>query len=136
MRIRGFLIQVEALQSLIEKDQTGALWKRYTLLLFILVMFELVPIISKIFLPTGTYDKHLELIEAHELDTFQDNYDREKAFDDNYKLGAIQQDKRLIAGYFKKSDEVKSSGLSKETDNWDSRKGSSLKRRVKEIIMS
>ncbi len=132
----GFLIQVEALQSLIKKDSTGALQKRYILLLIILVLFELVPIIAKIFLPTGSYDKHLALIEEQEVKSFQDEFDREQSFDENYKDGAIQQDKRLLTGYFKKSDEVKASELEKETSNWDSRKGGSLKNRVKEIIMS
>ena len=36
-------------------------------------------IISKIFLPTGTYDRHLELIEENELNTFRDRFEREKA---------------------------------------------------------
>lgn len=131
----GFLIQVEALQSLMTKDQTGALRNRYILLLIILVLFELVPIISKIFLPTGTYEKHLALIEEQESDTFNANHEREKSFDETYNEGAKQQDKRLLAGFFKKSDQVKTRQLEEETDNWNGGKGGSLRKRAKEIIL-
>lgn len=132
----GFLIQVEALQSLIKKDTTGALQNRYLLLLVILILFELVPIISKIFLPTGSYDNHLALIEKKEIETFKEAFEQEQSFNENYKNGAILQDKRLLVDYFKKSDDIKTSALEKETSNWDSRSGGSLKQRVKEIIMS
>ncbi len=131
----GFLIQVEALQSLIEKDTTGALRNRYILLLIILVLFELVPIISKIFLPTGTYEKHLALIEEQESERFSADHEREKSFDETYNEGAKQQDKRLLAGFFKKSDQVKAQKLDEVTDNWNGGKGTSLRKRVKEIIM-
>lgn len=63
----GFLIRVSALQSLFEKDEHFALRKRYYLILIILVFFELIPIISKLYLPTGSYDERLVLQDQLEL---------------------------------------------------------------------
>lgn len=63
----GFLIRVAALQSLFEKDEHFALRKRYYLILIILVFFELIPIISKLYLPTGSYDERIQLQDELEL---------------------------------------------------------------------
>lgn len=63
----GFLIRVGALQSLFEKDEHFALQKRYYLILIILVFFELIPIISKLYLPTGSYDERVILQDDLEL---------------------------------------------------------------------
>jgi len=63
----GFLIRVGALQSLFEKDEHFALQKRYYLILIILVFFELIPIISKLYLPTGSYDERVILQDELEL---------------------------------------------------------------------
>lgn len=63
----GFLIRVSALQSLFEKDEHFALRKRYYLILIILVFFELIPIISKLYLPTGSYDERVFLQDDLEL---------------------------------------------------------------------
>lgn len=63
----GFLIRVGALQSLFQKDEHFALRKRYYLILIILVFFELIPIISKLYLPTGSYDERVILQDELEL---------------------------------------------------------------------
>ncbi len=132
----GFLVQVEALQSLIKKDTTGALRNRYILLLIILVLFELVPIISKIFLPTGSYDQHIALLDEQEVEKFKEEYARGQSFDEAYKKGAMEQDKRLLTVFFKKSDQAKTNRLHEETDDWSSTKGGSLREKVKEVIQS
>jgi len=63
----GFLIRVGALQSLFQKDEHFALQKRYYLILIILIFFELIPIISKLYLPTGSYDERVVLQDELEL---------------------------------------------------------------------
>jgi hypothetical protein len=73
----GFLIRIEALRSLFEKDQTGALRNRYYLLLAILVIFELIPIISKLFLMTGSYDDKVRLKDELETELAIANKKRE-----------------------------------------------------------
>ena len=63
----GFLIKKEALQTLIKKDNTGTLKTQYLLLMLILTLFELIPIISKMFLPVGAYDEKMRLRDLFEI---------------------------------------------------------------------
>lgn len=64
---KGFLIKKEALQSLFEKDKTRSLQNQYYLLMVILTLFELIPIISKLFLSYGAYDTKVALKEEYEM---------------------------------------------------------------------
>lgn len=64
---KGFLIKKEALQSLFEKDKTRSLQNQYYLLMVILTLFELIPIISKLFLSYGAYDTKVALREEYEM---------------------------------------------------------------------
>lgn len=64
---KGFLIKKEALQSLFQKDQTHGLQNQYYLLMVILTLFELIPIISKLFLAYGAYDTKVALKEEVEM---------------------------------------------------------------------
>lgn len=121
----GFLIQVEALQSLMKKDTTGALTQRYYLLLLILVLFELVPIISKIFLPTGSYDKKMALLDEMEERTFRADFDKDITRHEAYNEAAKQQDGRLIGTYFKKSDAAKGEKMDELIDHWKKGNGQS-----------
>jgi len=73
----GFLIRIEALRSLFEKDHTKALRNRYYLLLVILVIFELIPVISKLFLMTGSYDEKVKLKDELETELARSNKNRE-----------------------------------------------------------
>lgn len=128
----GFLVQVEALQSLISKDTTGALRNRYILLLLILVMFELIPIISKIFLPIGSYDHHVNLLDQNEKESFDQKFGREKSYDESFQEGVIKQDKRLLSEFFKRSDEAKTHAIQEEIDSGTN----NLKSRIKRVILS
>lgn len=64
---KGFLIKKEALQSLFDKDKTHGLQNQYYLLMVILTLFELIPIISKLFLSYGAYDTKVALREDLEM---------------------------------------------------------------------
>ena|SRR6218665_605913 len=64
---KGFLIKKEALESLFEKDKTHGLKNQYYLLTVILTLFELIPIISKLFLSFGAYDTKVALREELEM---------------------------------------------------------------------
>lgn len=64
---KGFLIKKEALQSLFDKDKTHSLQNQYYLLMVILTLFELIPIISKLFLSYGAYDTKVALREEFEM---------------------------------------------------------------------
>jgi hypothetical protein len=121
----GFLIHVEALQSLMQKDTTGALKERYYLLLIILILFELVPIISKIFLPTGSYDKKMALLDEIEERTFRADFDKDITRHEAYNEATKQQDSRLMNTYFKKSDLAKGEKMDELIDNWKKGNGQS-----------
>mgnify|MGYP006208508877 FL=1 len=64
---KGFLIKKEALQSLFEKDKSHGLQNQYYLLMVILTLFELIPIISKLFMSYGAYDTKVALREEYEM---------------------------------------------------------------------
>lgn len=64
---KGFLIKKEALESLFTKDKTHGLQNQYYLLTVILTLFELIPIISKLFLSYGAYDTKVALREELEM---------------------------------------------------------------------
>jgi hypothetical protein len=64
---KGFLIKKEALESLFSKDKTHGLQNQYYLLTVILTLFELIPIISKLFLSYGAYDTKVALREELEM---------------------------------------------------------------------
>lgn len=64
---KGFLIKKEALQSLFDKDKTHGLQNQYYLLMVILTLFELIPIISKLFMSYGAYDTKVSLKEQFEM---------------------------------------------------------------------
>jgi hypothetical protein len=66
---KGFLIKKEALQSLFDKDKTHGLQNQYYLLMVILTLFELIPIISKLFMTSGAYDTKVALREDFEMKT-------------------------------------------------------------------
>lgn len=78
----GFITRIEALHNLI-KDNTAAAF-RYYLLVAILMLIELMPVIAKTLLPSGTYDEHARLQEAYEIKNLQQLY--KKATEDLDKV--------------------------------------------------
>jgi len=135
----GFLIHVEALQSLLQKDVTGSLKERYYLLLIILILFELVPIISKIFLPTGSYDKKIALLEEMETRTYQSDFERDISAHESYNDGTKKQDLKLLTEFFKKSDGPKGERIDEILKKWSAQNGSKeedLWQQVKRDVMN
>jgi len=135
----GFLIHVEALQSLLQKDVTGSLKERYYLLLIILILFELVPIISKIFLPTGSYDKKIALLEEMETRTYQSDFERDISAYESYNDGTKKQDLKLLTEFFKKSDGPKGERIDEILKKWSAQNGSKeedLWQQVKRDVMN
>ena len=96
----GFLIRIEALQSLFDKDETGALAERYYLILIILVLFELIPIISKLYLPTGSYDEKVRLRDQIEIELAKSNTEKELSLKELYNQKAKEEDSELINNLF------------------------------------
>jgi hypothetical protein len=68
----GFITRIEALNNLIKNNTAVAF--RYYLLVAILMLIELMPVIAKTLLPSGTYDEHVMLHEAYEIKNLQQLY--------------------------------------------------------------
>jgi hypothetical protein len=77
----GFITRIEALNNLIKNNTAVAF--RYYLLVAILMLIELMPVIAKTLLPSGTYDEHVKLREAYEIKSLQQLY--QKATEDLLK---------------------------------------------------
>lgn len=70
----GFITRIEALNNLIDKNRSVAF--RYYLLVAILMLIELMPVIAKTLLPSGSYDEHAKLQEAFEIEQLQVRYQK------------------------------------------------------------
>lgn len=68
----GFITRIEALNNLIKNNSAIAF--RYYLLVSILILIELIPVIAKTLLPSGSYDEHVRLREAYEIENLQQLY--------------------------------------------------------------
>lgn len=114
----GFLIRIEALQSLFDKDETNALKKRYSIILVILVLFELIPIISKLYLPTGTYDDKVKIRDEVELELAYANKDKELELKHLYNSIAKEGDDKLIQSLYAKTESAKNQRIDDLTEEW------------------
>ncbi len=70
----GFITRIEALNNLIKNNSAVAF--RYYLLVVILMLIELMPVIAKTLLPSGTYDEHAKLQEEYEIKSLQQLYQK------------------------------------------------------------
>ncbi|MBX9734984.1 MAG: DUF4407 domain-containing protein [Chitinophagaceae bacterium] len=61
----GFITRIEALNNLVQQNNAVAF--RYYLLVGILLLIELMPLISKLMMPTGTYEVKARLVEEEEI---------------------------------------------------------------------
>jgi Domain of unknown function (DUF4407) len=95
----GFLTQIEALNNLLKNN--SALQTRYYLLVAILLLIELMPVIAKTLLPSGTYDERVLLREALEKEMAHSNIRREQELKDLYNNTALELDKEVITSFFR-----------------------------------
>jgi len=97
---QGFLIQAEALQSLLIKDTTHTLRNRYYLLMVILTLIELSALISKLILDTSSYSKKVDYILEKEMK--ETAMDKEIIFSklDIYKKLTLEREQKIVEGFF------------------------------------
>ncbi len=115
----GFLIRVEALMSLFKKDDTGALKKRYYLILVILVIFELIPIISKLFLQTGSYDDRIKIRDEMETEIAYSNRDHEQDLKQKYNKLARDADMALLEKVFEEITNTRLKKINGNVSKWE-----------------
>lgn len=94
----GFLTRVEALTNLLKNSP--ALQFRYYLIVFILMLIELMPVIAKTILPSGSYDEKVMLREEMEIDIAHSNIRKEQQLKELYNQMAFDNDAEAIAAFF------------------------------------
>jgi len=95
----GFLTRVEALANLLKNHP--ALQFRYYLIVFILMLIELMPVIAKTILPSGSYDEKTMLREEMEIDIARSNIRKEQQLKELYNQMAFDNDSEAITAFFK-----------------------------------
>lgn len=94
----GFLTRIEALSNLLKSN--SALQYRYYLIVFILMLIELMPVIAKTMLPTGSYDQKVLLRENMEIELANSNMQKEHMLKEAYNQMAFDNDKEAISSFF------------------------------------
>lgn len=98
----GFITRIEALNHLIENSNAVAF--RYYLLVAILLLIELMPVLAKLLLPTGTYELKVELQEEMEAIT---------------QRTAYEQDTEMIRHFFAEASAKRKSSIQQEIQEWE-----------------
>lgn len=112
----GFLTRIEALNNLI-KNNTALQW-RYYLILLILILIELMPVIAKTLLPSGSYDHKAMLKEEMEVEIASNNIRREQALNELYNQQAYEQDKAAIQHFFDINREHRNEKINNLSRKW------------------
>jgi hypothetical protein len=94
----GFLTRVEALNNLLKNN--SALQFRYYLIVFILMLIELMPVIAKTMLPSGSYDEKVMLREEMEIEIANSNTRKEQRLKELYNQMAFDNDAEAIKAFF------------------------------------
>jgi hypothetical protein len=95
----GFLTRVEALSNLLKNNPP--LQFRYYLIVFILMLIELMPVIAKTLLPSGSYDEKVMLREEMEIEIARSNMRKEQQLKEMYNQLAHEYDGEAITVFFR-----------------------------------
>ncbi len=115
---QGFLIQAEALQSLLKSDKTNTLVSRYYLLMVILTLIELSALISKLILETGSYGRKVDYYidkEKKEIDADKELFTNKI---DNYRSLTLERETSVIKEFFEKTNSVRQGKMDDIIRTW------------------
>jgi Domain of unknown function (DUF4407) len=112
----GFLTRVEALTNLLKGHP--ALQFRYYLIVFILMLIELMPVIAKTILPSGSYDEKARLREEMEIEIAQSNTRREQQLKELYNQMAFENDQDAITAFFAMTKEDRNEKMRQFSKRW------------------
>lgn len=112
----GFITRIEALNNLIKNNSAVAF--RYYLLVAILMLIELMPVLAKTLLPSGTYDEKLKLQEEMEKTLTQNNYRRLLELKETYNEKAFEQNSDFIKSFLNKSEKERDEKMQEELAGW------------------
>ena len=112
----GFLTRVEALSNLLNNNP--ALQFRYYLIVFILMLIELMPVIAKTMLPSGSYDEKVMLREDMEIEIANSNIRKEQLLKEIYNQLAFENDKEAISSFFALTKEDRNDKMKAFSKKW------------------
>ena len=112
----GFLTRIEALNNLV-KSNTALQW-RYFLIVIILMLIELMPVLAKTLLPSGTYDEKVRLREEMELEIATSNQLKEKDLKELYNQLAKESDAEFLRHFFAATKDEREQQMKEKLSNW------------------
>lgn len=112
----GFLTRIEALNNLV-KNNTALQW-RYFLIVIILMLIELMPVLAKTLLPSGTYDEKVRLREELEKEIAQSNHLKEKELKELYNQLAKENDEVFLKEFFASTEAERNEKMKTRLANW------------------
>ena len=112
----GFLTRIEALNNLV-KQNTALQW-RYFLIVIILMLIELMPVLAKTMLPSGTYDDKVKWTEDMEREIAQSNQQKEKDLKELYNQLAKENDEAFIKTFFTTTEEDRNEKMRHQLSKW------------------
>ncbi len=112
----GFLTRVDALSNLLKNNP--ALQFRYYLIVFILLLIELMPVIAKTLLPSGSYDEKVMLREEMEIEIAHSNIRKEKQLKEMYNQMAHEYDGEAISAFFRLTKDDRSEKITAFSKKW------------------
>ena len=112
----GFLTRIEALNNLLKNN--AALQFRYYLIVFILMLIELMPLIAKTMLPSGSYDEKVMLREDMEIEIANSNMRKEQMLKEIYNQMAFENDKEIITKFFSLTKEDRQEKITAFSKKW------------------
>lgn len=112
----GFLTRIEALNNLVKKN-TALQW-RYFLIVIILMLIELMPVLAKTLLPSGTYDEKVRLTEEMEKEVAENNQVKEKELKEMYNRLAKESDEAFIKEFFLLTQTERNEKMKNRLEKW------------------
>lgn len=120
----GFLTRIEAMSNLLKNNP--AVQFRYWLIIFILVLIELMPVLSKTLLPSGSYDEKVRLREELENDIAGSNIRKEEKLKELYNQMAYEHDAEAVRAFFDLTREDRHDKIRNFSKKWKEENGSSF----------
>ena len=112
----GFLTRVEALSNLLKNNT--ALQYRYYLIVFLLMLIELMPVIAKTLLPSGSYDEKVMLREEMEIEIAHSNIRKERQLKEMYNQMAHEYDGEAITAFFRLTKDDRNEKMKAFSKKW------------------
>lgn len=122
----GFLAQIEALNELTATHPP--VQQRYRLIVFIIVLIEVMPLLSKVLMPRGEYDEKLAAATAQGAVGAQLEADKGEALAQHYQEAALAADKEMIDQLFEASSDLRKEQVENLVKEWKQREDNQYRR--------